>query len=302
MPYSNTQMPIIYPQGGGPFSGERGKMSESPPFDRRLLFKRAAAVTGGVLAAGATEMSLSAAFGAAHADSASAAAKGRDGGAVQALAPRVYSREEWAARPPSAPAELLGTAPDGLIVHHTASGNSNDFSLEHAFALSRSIQDHHMDGNGWSDTGQQLTISRGGHVMEGRNRSLEAIGGVQHVVGAHVGGENGHLLGIENEGLYTSERPTDQLWGSLVDTLAWLCGVYGLDPHAAILGHRDFNSTACPGDTLYSLLPDLRDEVAGRLGLAPRNERVTPSRRGELPEPRGRFDHGPAVGPNEPRP
>lgn len=267
-------------------------MSESPPMDRRLLFKRAAAVTGGVLAAGAAELSLPAAAGAAPA--------ARTSRPVRAAAPRVYTRGEWAARPPSSTAQILARRPDGLIVHHTASGNSGDFSLEHAFALSRSIQDHHMDGNGWADTGQQLTISRGGHVMEGRNRSLEAIGGVQHVVGAHVGNHNSHLLGIENEGLYISEGPTDQLWAALVDTLAWLCGVYGLDPHAAILGHRDFNATQCPGDTLYSMLPDLRDQVAGALGLPQRNERTPVTGRTNLPGPRAPFDHGPAVGPNEP--
>jgi hypothetical protein len=55
-------------------------------------------------------------------------------------------------------------------------GVAADVSLEHAFQDSRDIQNLHMDTNGWSDTGQQLTIGRGGFVMEGGNRSLEAIG------------------------------------------------------------------------------------------------------------------------------
>lgn len=264
-------------------------MSESAPFDRRRLFQRAAVLTGGAFIVGAGELSLPALAGTTESKGAVRAAA--------APAPRIYTRSEWNARPPTSPATILNSKPDGLIVHHTASGNSNDFSLAHALSLSRSIQNHHMDNNGWADTGQQLTISRGGHVMEGRNRSLTAIGSVRHVVGAHVANNNSHLLGIENEGLYTSVAPTSQLWNALVTTLAWLCDVYDLDPHAAILGHRDFNATQCPGDTLYRMLPQLRNEVAGRLGLMARSQAPAPAGPSRLPGPRTRFDHGPAVGP-----
>ncbi len=72
---------------------------------------------------------------------------------------------------------------------------------------------------------------------------------------------NNTCIGIENEGTYTSASPTQALTNTLVQTLAWLCGAYGLNPQSAILGHRDFNATACPGDVLYSMLPDLRNRV-----------------------------------------
>ncbi|XRQ16109.1 peptidoglycan recognition family protein [Actinomadura welshii] len=213
-------------------------------------------------------------------------------------APRVYTRAEWRARPPTSAATVLDRAPDHIVVHHTATANSADHSLEHAFALSRSIQNHHMDTNGWADTGQQLTISRGGHLMEGRNRSLAAVNAGDHVVGAQTGGHNSHTLGIENEGNYMTAAPTGALWDALVETCAWLCDVYGLDPHAAIVGHRDYNATACPGDVLYARLPQLRNEVAGGLGLRRVDESAPPVPSG-LPGPRRTFDHGPAVGPGE---
>src|SRR5690606_35430265 len=129
--------------------------------------------------------------------------------AASALAaPRVHTRSEWGARPPASAAQVLDRAPDRIVVHHTATPNSADRSLEHAFALSRSIQAYHMDSNGWADTGQQLTIGRGGHLMEGRNRSLVAINAGDHVVGAHTANHNSHTIGIENEGTYmTMERP-----------------------------------------------------------------------------------------------
>jgi hypothetical protein len=34
----------------------------------------------------------------------------------------------------------------------------------------------------------------------------------------------------------------------------------------AIVGHRDYVSTQCPGDVLYARLPELRDRVAALLG------------------------------------
>jgi hypothetical protein len=175
--------------------------------------------------------------------------------------PRVYTREEWGARPPSSPIQIIGP-PDHIVIHHTASDNVTDYSLEQAYALSHWIQDLHMDQNGWSDAGQQLTISRGGYVLEGRDRSLEAIGQGLNVMGAQVAGENSHTLGIEHEGIYVSEDVTPELFEASVQTCAWLCGVYGLDPYAALVGHRDYNDTQCPGDVFYARLPELRDRVA----------------------------------------
>src|SRR5690606_25893991 len=133
---------------------------------------------------------------------------------------------------------------------------------------SRQIQNWHMDHNGWNDSGQQLTISRGGIVMEGRNRSLDAIRTRNLAVGAHVLRHNRHTIGIENEGTYMKAQVPAQLWRSLVEVCAWLCQVYDLDPSRAIVGHRDYNSTSCPGDVLYARLPALRRQVAARMSGA----------------------------------
>ncbi|MFC5185924.1 N-acetylmuramoyl-L-alanine amidase [Actinomadura harenae] len=180
--------------------------------------------------------------------------------------PVVHPRREWKARPPLRPAKILDRAPDRIIVHHTSTPNSPDMSLEHAYQLSRDVQRFHMQGRGWADSGQQLTISRGGVVMEGRNRSLDAIRAGKHVVGAQALRNNSHTIGIENEGTYKTEDVPDALWGSLIEVCAWLCVRYKLTPSLAIIGHRDLNDTDCPGDRLYARLPDLRDAVALRLG------------------------------------
>ncbi len=186
-------------------------------------------------------------------------------GHFRAETPHIYTRAQWNARSPKRGAKVLKRAPDHIIVHHTATANTSDLSLSHAFNLSRYIQNFHMDKNGWDDAGQQLTISRGGIVMEGRNRSLKAIRDGELAVGAQVLHHNQHTIGIENEGTYTSRAVPGKLWGSLVEVCVWLCRQYNLDPAEAIVGHRDYNKTSCPGDRLYARLPELRRAVAERL-------------------------------------
>ncbi|MGH3387583.1 MAG: peptidoglycan recognition protein family protein [Actinomadura sp.] len=182
--------------------------------------------------------------------------------------PLVHTRQEWRARRPKSSARVLATPPDHIVVHHTQTANSADNSLAHALELSRRIQRFHMSSRGWADIGEQLTISRGGHIMEGRNGSLRAIQTGRHVVGAQTLRHNEHTIGIENEGAYMRARPPEALWSSLVEVCAWLCAVYGLDPATAIVGHRDYVATACPGDVLYARLPRLRKETAAALGAA----------------------------------
>ncbi|WP_017570274.1 peptidoglycan recognition protein family protein [Nocardiopsis halotolerans] len=254
--------------------------------DRRTVLRGTALAAGGVLLGGMA---------------------GIPDGAHAATRPKVYTRADWGARAPRNKIEVVGRGPTHIVVHHTATANVSDTSTSHAAALSRSIQRHHMDTNGWSDIGQQITISRGGHIMEGRDQSLWSVEAGHHVLGAHTANHNGHTLGIENEGTYTSVTPPRLLLDALADTCSWLCLMYQLDPDAAIVGHRDFNTTGCPGDELYALLPELRSIVRRRLrkrlghpvgvaGAEPAPEE-TPTYP-EVPET-GRVaahQHGPAVG------
>ncbi len=192
-------------------------------------------------------------------------------------APNMYGTAVWGARPPREPITLLNHKPTYIVVHHTVEpGNTDDYSLDRAFAISRSIQNFHMDSRGWIDTGQQFTISRGGYITEGRHRSLEALrGGTQHVLGANVADHNSEIIGIENEGLYMEVDVPETLWLSLVALVSYMASQYGVSPEL-IRGHRDFNATACPGDVLYARLPELRQAVADRLGVTFRQPEPTP--------------------------
>src|SRR4051812_46537529 len=178
--------------------------------------------------------------------------------------PRIYSCTEWGARAASTAVTVLNYKPSYIVIHHTATSNAAATTQAAAFSLARSIQAFHMDSNGWIDSGQNFTVSRGGFAMEGRHRSLETLhGGTSFVHGAHVGAGNvnSESIGIENEGTYTSATPPDALFDRLTDLCAYICDKYGIASNQ-IFGHRDFMATACPGNILYGMLPELRTAVA----------------------------------------
>jgi hypothetical protein len=181
--------------------------------------------------------------------------------------PAIASTSAWGARAASSAVSVLSFKPSYIVIHHTATSNSTATTQAAAYALARSIQNYHMDSNGWIDTGQQFTVSRGGFAMEGRHRSLERLNlGTSFVRGAHVGAGNvnSESVGIENEGLYTSVTPPTALYNKLVNLCAFICEKYTLSP-TQIFGHRDFMATACPGNILYGMLPQLRSDVAALL-------------------------------------
>ncbi|MER7463142.1 peptidoglycan recognition family protein [Streptomyces sp. NPDC097981] len=185
-----------------------------------------------------------------------------------AAGPDILSCATWGARAASEPVVILDNRPERIIVHHTATANVADYSQQRAFALAKAIQTYHMDAQGWIDTGQHFTVSRGAFVLEGRHSSLaELRTGTRQVRAAHCIGQNTVSIGIENEGTYMTEDPPAVQFAALADLCAHICRQYGLAA-SEIYGHRDFNSTSCPGDRLYALLPTLRKDVATRLGTS----------------------------------
>ncbi|QKV77669.1 N-acetylmuramoyl-L-alanine amidase [Amycolatopsis sp. Hca4] len=182
--------------------------------------------------------------------------------------PTIHPTSDWGARPAAGTIVVENHKPTYIVVHHAVDPPMNDdFSLERAYYVSRFIQNLHMDKNGWIDSGQQFTNSRGGYITEGRHRSLEILrGGTRHVQGANVGNHNSEVIGIENEGLYSTVDVPAALWNSLVSLVAYIASQYGIAPEF-IKGHRDFNSTECPGQVLYNRLPELRTAVGRVLGV-----------------------------------
>ncbi len=192
-------------------------------------------------------------------------------GALAAVAtPSITGCAAWGAAAPRNPIVVLNQKPTGIIVHHTTNPNSSDFTQTYAHQIARGIQAYHQNTNGWDDTGQHFTIFRGGQTLEGRHRSIEALtSGTKHVKAAHCDGFNDVFVGIEVDGTYTSATPPQGQYDKLVALCAYICQQYGLSGNA-IYGHRDFNNTSCPGDKLYSMLPQLRLNVQAALGTVGR--------------------------------
>ncbi|MDT0317674.1 peptidoglycan recognition protein family protein [Streptomyces millisiae] len=220
------------------------------PTRRRVLL----AGTAG-LVAGAATASMA---GAAHAATPTAAR-------AAAVEPDIDSCATWGARPARGSITVLTNRPTRIIVHHTVSDNTNDFSRAQAHEHAHWVQDLHMDDNGWVDTGYHFLVSRGGWITEGRHESLRTLtAGSGLVLGAHTSGQNYNAIGIANEGAYhDGATPPAAQWEVLVTLCAYVCQQYGIAP-TQLYGHMDFNSTQCPG-IFHDMLPQLRSEVADAL-------------------------------------
>lgn len=223
-------------------------MTESQPMRRRTLLK--ASMGAATVAVVGTELGTAEAAGAVPSEK----------------FPWIIDGDSWGARPPTSPVVLRNGTTRKIIVHHTAYPNSTDYSREQAIWLARDIQRLHQDVNGWADSGQHFTISRGGYVLEGRARSLETLEtGLAQVQAAHCPGRNHDSIGIENEGTYITQTPTQALWDSLVNLCVIICRQYNIKAHN-IFGHWDFRATQCPGIAFYRQFPQLRRDVAVALG------------------------------------
>jgi len=198
------------------------------------------------------------------------------GATPSAKFPWVIDCDTWGARPPSSPIQITGNTTNKIILHHMAFPNVTDYSRDHAIQLAKDCQDLHMDTNGWADTGQHFTVSRGGYVLEGRHRSLETLdAGAHQVISAHCPGENGNAIGIENEGTYITETPPEALLDSLVKLCVAVCRQFRLNAWD-IFGHWDFRVTDCPGIAFYAQFPMVRTRVLKELGTP---ESAIPARR-----------------------
>ncbi|GAB2448849.1 peptidoglycan recognition family protein [Streptomyces incanus] len=181
------------------------------------------------------------------------------------IEPDIDTTAAWGARSPRGTISRLSYRPSRIIVHHTVSANTTNFSRAQAHTHAHWVQDLHMDDNGWVDTGYHFLVSRGGWVTEGRHGSLQALaGGTGFVLGAHTSGQNNQAMGIANEGSYQAgATPPQAQWEVLVTLCAYTCARYGI-PATRLYGHKDYGDTLCPG-VFHDMLPRLRDEVGAAL-------------------------------------
>ncbi len=139
-----------------------------------------------------------------------------------------------------------------IIIHHTGLPKDRDMTAAEIHKL-------HRDRNGWAGIGYHYVIRKNGIIERGRGWNM---------VGAHAQHHNNDSVGISLAGNFSVGVPTNAQIKSLENLLVALCGLYNLVPdELSVIGHRDVNSTACPGDSLYAMLPQIRTRVLKRMGL-----------------------------------
>ncbi|GAA4907984.1 peptidoglycan recognition protein family protein [Streptomonospora salina] len=134
----------------------------------------------------------------------------------------------------------------GLVVHY----DSYDQGLadkDHAACLDywNGCRDYHVNGNGWVDVGYSWFCCAHGFVIEGR--------GLFKQQAAQRGANDSHYS------VTLATGPNDELTAAQINAVRelrqWL-----MEPESsiagAVFGHRDFNSTDCPGDAAYAFVRD----------------------------------------------
>lgn len=172
----------------------------------------------------------------------------------------ILATQEWGAEKPHG--KIKRCKASIIVIHHMATPNPpHHISKRSSKILAKECQRWHR-ARGWKDTGQHFTIACDGTIMEGRTGSIDAMMDMQCVQGGHCVRHNNDW-GIEMEGTHSIVQITEAQAKSLAELCALLC-LYSDIQSKDIYGHRDYNRTDCPGDMLYSFLPELRKRVHGK--------------------------------------
>lgn len=107
----------------------------------------------------------------------------------------------------------------------------------------RSMQDLHMDFNGWDDIGYTFAIGGDGNVYEGRGYGI---------VGAHAPHYNDRSIGLLFIGDYVDSMPTPHMLQVAQEFIDYSVAQRQLKPDYTLYGHRQVRETECPGQTLYN--------------------------------------------------
>lgn len=110
-----------------------------------------------------------------------------------------------------------------IILHHAA-----------ANCTPQEIHKWHLN-NGWTGIGYHFVIAKDGSVFRGR---------AENWVGSHASSNNSNSIGICFVGNFENESPTTQQIVAGKELVSFLISKYG---KISIKGHRDVNSTSCPG-------------------------------------------------------
>ncbi|GAA3093206.1 peptidoglycan recognition protein family protein [Streptosporangium carneum] len=156
----------------------------------------------------------------------------------------VINRRDWGARAPRGAYTTL-TRTRGVKIHYTGDHVDPAIVDDHArcVAVVKSIQNHHMDNNGWIDIGYSMVVCPHRTVFQGRG-----AGHLPAANGAGLNSDHYAVLGLVGSSGLT--RPPNNLLLGILDAIGYLREHGGAG--SEIKGHRDGYGTDCPGDALYA--------------------------------------------------
>ena len=189
-----------------------------------------------------------------------------------------------------------------LVVHHTATRNDYATAAE-AAAEVRAVYYYHAVTQRYGDIGYTALIDKFGNVYEGRHGRGEGTGreilsaGVVagHDYAYNYGSAGVALLGDATQPGWSMTANTGSMWDALVRFGVFEAGRHYMRPLSAdgltaaasdflrsdnvwtngmrnVSGHRETNSTACPGEAVMTLLDELQNAVHS--GLSPEASRT----------------------------
>ncbi len=187
------------------------------------------------------------------------------------IGPSIHRRSEWGAR------SFNGTPEEATrlnlsFVHHAVSTNS--YGPGDVPSILRSIQNFHMDGQGWFDIAYNFAIDKYGGIWEARQGGVERA-----IIGGHTKGFNTGSTGVVLLGDYSTASPTAAMLDSLERLLGWKLQMHDVEPNTLVTvtslggdiypegarvtlntvsGHRDAGATGCPGGYVYDRMGSIR--------------------------------------------
>lgn len=186
------------------------------------------------------------------------------------LGPKIISRSEWGANESYMTWKSEYDGPKAFVIHHTA-GEEGAKVADQASVV-RNLYYGHAVSYGWGDIGYNYVIDVNGNIYEGRAGGGGAVAG-------HTLGYNNGTIGIVLIGDYNVRNLEQVQYDALVNLIAYKSFQYGINPTGqvylknktipTIVGHKDLNATACPGNTIYERIQDLKGKSDLKLKTYP---------------------------------
>jgi hypothetical protein len=150
----------------------------------------------------------------------------------------MITRSDWGAGRLTAYTSTIKPANrTGIIIHHSVTGQGTDISS--VSSILRTIDGFHRR-KGWGGIGYNFAVDHQGRVYEARGRDI---------IGVHAAGSNTVNFGIcfiGNSDKKLNPKAVAAI-AKLVENLQNASG-----KKLKVQGHRDVNSTGCPGSKLYT--------------------------------------------------